>query len=149
MDVMLSPKKLIKMTKKLQKVPVIGRKRTSPPTVIGSNKMNSSTADKGTFVIYTLDNRRFILPLSYLCNHIFQELFKMSEEELGISRIGPIVLPCDSLLMNYIVSLVQLGMSLEVEKAILNSIIRLRSSYFLSTFDRELQTNQQLLLCGF
>ncbi|XP_062011759.1 auxin-responsive protein SAUR68-like [Rosa rugosa] len=91
MDVMLSPKKLIKMTKKLQKVPVIGRKRTSHPTVIGSNKMNSTTADKGTFVIYTLDKRRFMLPLSYLCNHIFQELFKMSEEELGISRSGPII----------------------------------------------------------
>ncbi|PRQ50120.1 putative small auxin-up RNA [Rosa chinensis] len=145
MDVLLSPKKLIKMTKKLQKqVPVIGRKRTTQQTVVRSNKINSTTANKGTFVIYTLDQRRFVLPLSFLCNYIFQELFKMSEEEFGIPSDGPIVLPCDSLLVNYILSLVQLGTSLESEKAILNSIIRLRSSYFLSTVDRELQTTQQL-----
>ncbi|PRQ50121.1 putative small auxin-up RNA [Rosa chinensis] len=109
--------------------------------------MNTSTADKGTFVIYTLDKRRFVLPLSYLSNYIFQELFKMSEEEFGISSSDPIVIPCDSRLMDYIVSLVKLGMSVELEKALLNSVIR--SSCSISTFDRRGQTSQHLLLCGY
>ncbi|KAK9906232.1 hypothetical protein M0R45_002705 [Rubus argutus] len=146
MDIILSPKKLIKMTRTLQKIPVIGRRKISYPRagVVGSNNMNSKIADEGTFVIYTLDGRRFVLPLFYLSNYIFQKLFKMSEEEFGISSNAPIVLPCDSLLMNYIVSLVKLGMSSDLEKALLNSIIRVCCS---TSFHLE-QTSQQLLLCG-
>lgn len=148
MDIILSPKKLIKMTRKLQKIPVIGRRKISyrRAGVVGSNNMNSNIAEEGTFVVYTLDGRRFVLPLFYLSNYIFQELFKMSEEEFGISSNAPIVFPCDSLLMNYIVSLVKLGMSLDLEKALLNSIIRGCCST--SSFHQE-QTGQQLLLCGY
>ncbi|XP_062011220.1 auxin-responsive protein SAUR68-like [Rosa rugosa] len=125
MDILLSPKKLIKLTRNFQKLPVIGRRKTSyQRAAVDGNRMNTSTADKGTFVIYTLDKRRFVLPLSYLSNYIFQELFKMSEEEFGISSSDPIVIPCDSRLMDYIVSLVKLGMSVELEKALLNSIFR-------------------------
>ncbi|PRQ50327.1 putative small auxin-up RNA [Rosa chinensis] len=147
MDMMLSPKKLIKLTRK---IPVIRRKKNSYPRagVSTSFKMDSpKSTDKGAFVIYTLDQRRFVLPLSFLCNYIFQELFKIAEEEFGIPSDGPIVVPCDSLLMNYIVSLVQLGMSSDLEKAILNSIIR--SNCSISTFDGQAQTSKQLLLFGY
>lgn len=147
MDILLSPKKLIKMTRNLQKVPVIGRRKASSQRAADGNRRNTSAANKGTFVIYTLDERRFVLPLSYLSNYIFQELFKMSEEEFGISSRDPIVFPCDSRLMNYIVSLVKLGMSADLENALLNSIIR--SSCSISTFDRRGQTSRQLLLCGY
>ena len=47
----------------------------------GNILVTSTTSDtvneKGTFVVYTIDERSFVLPLSYLSNHIFQELFKM------------------------------------------------------------------------
>ncbi|XP_034214825.1 auxin-responsive protein SAUR65-like [Prunus dulcis] len=77
-------------------------------------------SEKGTFVIYTIDERRFVLPLSYLSHCIFQELFKMSEEEFGLSSgSGTIILPCDSLFMNYMVSLLQRGMTGDLEKALL------------------------------
>ncbi|KAK9922753.1 hypothetical protein M0R45_031200 [Rubus argutus] len=146
---MLNPKKLIRITRKLQNIRVIGRKKGSylGAGVVTCYKTNSPMcADKGSFVIYTLDKRRFVFPLSYLSNYIFQELFKMSEEEFGISSHKPITFPCDSLLMNYIVSLAQLGMSLDLEKDVVNSIIR--TSCSLSTSHQE-QTSQQLLLCGY
>ncbi|KAK9922752.1 hypothetical protein M0R45_031199 [Rubus argutus] len=110
MDIILSPKKLIKMTRTLQKIPVIGRRKISYPRagVVGSNNMNNV------------------------------------RRRVGISSNAPIVLPCDSLLMNYIVSLVKLGMSSDLEKALLNSIIRVCCS---TSFHLE-QTSQQLLLCG-
>ncbi|KAL5562417.1 hypothetical protein UlMin_032164 [Ulmus minor] len=63
--------------------------------------------EKGSFVIYTTDQKRFALPLAYLCKSIILELLKMSAEEFGLSRAGPITLPCDSVLMNYIVLLLQ------------------------------------------
>ncbi|XP_050113842.1 auxin-responsive protein SAUR64-like, partial [Malus sylvestris] len=77
----------------------------------GNNVVKSTTSnkvsEKGNFVVYTIDKRRFVLPLSYLSNHIFQELFKISEEEFGLSSSEPITLPCDSFFMNYMVSLVK------------------------------------------
>ena len=69
--------------------------------------MNSMVGENGTFVIYTIDNT------------IFQELFKMSEEEFGLSTSSrPIVLPCDSLVMNYVVSLLQGGMITDLDRAL-------------------------------
>ncbi|XP_050384636.1 auxin-responsive protein SAUR61-like [Argentina anserina] len=150
MEILLSPKTLIKLTTKLHKVPVMRRRKTSNSyrkAADSNSGMNSSAADKGTFVIYTLDKRRFVLPLTYLSNYMFQELFKMSEEEFGISSEDPIVFPCDSRLMNYIVSLVKLGMSADLEKALLNSIIK--NSCSISTSDCQGQTSLLLLLCGY
>ncbi|KAB2634889.1 auxin-induced protein 6B-like [Pyrus ussuriensis x Pyrus communis] len=74
---------------------------------------------------YTTDERRFVLPLSYLSNHIFQELFKISEEEFGLSSSEHITLPSsnNSFLMNYMLSLVNRGLTVDMEKALLNSII--------------------------
>ncbi|KAG2303882.1 hypothetical protein Bca52824_032533 [Brassica carinata] len=59
-----------------------------------STSTSSSTAvEKGCFVVYTADKARFAFPLSYLSNSIFQELFKISEEEFGLPSGGPITLP--------------------------------------------------------
>ncbi|OMO73913.1 Auxin responsive SAUR protein [Corchorus olitorius] len=113
----------------------------------------SSVADKGHFVIYTIDNKRFVIPLAYLSNSIFKQLFKMSEEEFGLSSDGPIRLPCDSVIMNYIVLLVGRGLAKDLERAVLNSITCHRcSSYsFGSTFshDGHADQQQQSLVCGF
>ena len=51
-------------------------------------------ADKGHFVVYTTDKRRFVVPLMYLNNEIFRELLKMSEDEFELPNDGPITLPC-------------------------------------------------------
>ncbi|WRX16326.1 Small auxin-up RNA - like 10 [Theobroma cacao] len=92
------------MARNWQKKAAIGRKR------ITSNMMASkkpSVVDKGHFVIYTTDKRSFAIPLVYLSNSIFLKLLKMSEEDFRLSSDGPITLPCDSLVMNYIILLIQ------------------------------------------
>ncbi|XP_022749216.1 auxin-responsive protein SAUR68-like [Durio zibethinus] len=136
---MISTKKLIRMARKWRKIAAIGRKRITPPrtnpkmaAVDRANK--SSVADKGHFVVYTMDKKRFVIPLAYLSNSIFQELFKMSEEEFGLSSDGPITLPCDSVFMSYIVLLVQRGLAKDLENAVLNSIAGYGCSSSYSTF---------------
>ncbi|OWM80471.1 hypothetical protein CDL15_Pgr019751 [Punica granatum] len=99
---MFSPKKLIKMAS-------IGRKR------IPSTSHSPLVAEKGHFAVYTVDHGCFVIPLSYLHNQIFQELFRMSEEEFGLSSKGPITLPCDAAFMGYVVSLIQGGVGEELE----------------------------------
>ncbi|KAI6700989.1 hypothetical protein NL676_015313 [Syzygium grande] len=107
---MISTKKLIIMGRKWQKLAVIGRKR------ILSQRMNSdvalrnrnggSVAHKGHFVVYTTDERRFMIPLTYLGSNIVHELFRISEEQFGISSKGPITVPTDASSMDYIISLI-------------------------------------------
>ncbi|PQM33668.1 hypothetical protein Pyn_18522 [Prunus yedoensis var. nudiflora] len=120
MDNIISPKRLIRIASKWQKRDAMGRNKNSSPRAASNNMMNNTVGEKGTFVIYTIDGSRFVLPLSYLSNCIFQELFKMSEEEFGLSSgRGPIILPCDSLFMNYVLSFLQRGTTGDLEKALL------------------------------
>lgn len=71
------------------------------------NKSNNEAVGvKGHFVIYSNDQKRYVLPLAYLNNYIFQELLKVYEEELGLSSGGPLTLPCHSSFINYIVSVI-------------------------------------------
>ncbi|MBA0829140.1 hypothetical protein Goarm_013761 [Gossypium armourianum] len=105
------------MARKWQKLAAIGRRR-----------ITSSLVDKGHFVIYTIDQKRFVIPLAYLRNTIFVELLKMSEEEFGLPSDGPITLPCDSVAMNYILSLLQRSLAKYLEKAVLNSVASYRCS---------------------
>ncbi|XVE93958.1 hypothetical protein REPUB_Repub01dG0239000 [Reevesia pubescens] len=105
---MISTKKVIRMARKWQKKAAIGRKRISlPRTSYMTATKKPSGVEKGHFVIYTTDKRRFVIPLVYLSNSIFLELLKMSEEEFGLSSNRPIFLPCDSVFMNYIVLLIK------------------------------------------
>nr|DAD41767.1 TPA_asm: hypothetical protein HUJ06_016090 [Nelumbo nucifera] len=77
--------------------------------------------------------------------NIFRELFRMSEEEFGLPRNGPITLPCDAAFMEYVVSLVQGHASKDLEKALLISMDAGRFSAFSS---HPLgQTYQQQLRC--
>lgn len=102
---MLSTKKLIKMATKCQKAAVEGRKRILFQRA--NSISDSSAANKGHFVVYTTDCRRFVIPLPFLNNDIFRELLKMSEEEFGLPGDGPITLPCDSFLLEYMVLLIR------------------------------------------
>ncbi|KAE8689219.1 SAUR auxin-responsive family protein [Hibiscus syriacus] len=128
---MITSKKLIRTTSKWQRVADIGSKRiaaarTNKNRAAADHSNKPSVVDKGCFVVYTADKRRFVIPLAFLSSCIFSELFKMSEEEFGLPSDGPITLPCDSVLMKYIVSLVKRGLAQDMERAVLNSITAYR-----------------------
>ncbi|KAL6011855.1 hypothetical protein ACLOJK_002321 [Asimina triloba] len=80
---------------------------------LGSLECSKSIADKGHFVVYTVDGRRFMVPLEYLHCPIFQQLFKMSEDAFGLPSDGPIKLPCDTVFMECIVSFLQKRVSID------------------------------------
>lgn len=133
---MISPKKLVNMARKWQRLAVIGRKRILLPT---------ASCSRGNFVIYTIDKKRYIFPIEYLNNYVFQELLKLSEEEFGLPRDGPITLTCDAAFMDYAVSFIRHQATTEdIEKALLISVVT-RSS--LSCSFCQLETSQQLVVC--
>nr|GMD03842.1 auxin-responsive protein SAUR68-like [Ipomoea batatas] len=121
---MISSKKLISMAKKWQKFVAIRRKRISFPEqneeVDGCS--TSSAVNKGHFVIYTSDQKRFAIPLFFLDSKIIIQMLEMSEEEFGLPSDGPITLPCDAVLMKYIISLLSRGVSTELQNALLVSV---------------------------
>ncbi|CAN0921103.1 Auxin-responsive protein SAUR65 [Linum grandiflorum] len=57
---------------------------------------------KGWFVVYSVDRRRYALPLELLEKEMFVEMLKMAEEEFGLSNHQPIVFPFDSSVMDRI-----------------------------------------------
>ncbi|XP_059653913.1 auxin-responsive protein SAUR64-like [Cornus florida] len=144
---MINPRKLIKMARKWQKLAAIRRKTISFPRansdVDTERCCTSMVAGKGYFIVSTIDQKRFEVPLAYLSKEIFRELLKMSEEEFGLPCDGPIRVPCDALFMEYIISLIQRGLAKDLEKALLMSVATIRCS--LSSFHCK-QTYQQLLV---
>nr|XP_004250216.1 auxin-responsive protein SAUR68-like [Solanum lycopersicum] len=146
---MISTKKLIKMARKWQKFAAMQRKRISFPRNVSDadscSTASSSTVEKGHFVVYTVDQARFVIPLVYLENEIIRQLLNMSEEEFGLPSGGPITLPCDSAFMDYIISLIKKGITAgDLHKALLLSIPS--SCCSTSSLHRE-SGNQQLLVC--
>uniref|UniRef100_A0A1J3HNN6 Auxin-induced protein X10A n=1 Tax=Noccaea caerulescens TaxID=107243 RepID=A0A1J3HNN6_NOCCA len=113
---MMNTKKLMKMAKKWQQRAALSRKR------ISSISISSTAVEKGCFVVYTADNKRFAFPISYLRNSVFQELLKISEEEFGIPTSGPITLPFDSAFLKYLITLIERRMDVDTEKALITSI---------------------------
>ncbi|KAL5737128.1 hypothetical protein ACOSQ2_031916 [Xanthoceras sorbifolium] len=153
---MISPKKLIRMAKKWQKLAARNRKRISFPRFNGvidpescSTSSSLSMAEKGHFAVYSADQTRFLIPLKYLENHIIVELLKMAEDEFGLPSSGPIILPCDAVFIEYAISLIRRCPEKDVEKALLMSLATCRclpSSYL---HDREPNSQQSSLICSF
>ncbi|KAK4707608.1 hypothetical protein R3W88_028533 [Solanum pinnatisectum] len=142
---MISTKKLIKMVRRWQKFAAMQRKRISFPRNHSCGTSSSSIIEKGHFVVYTIDQRRFMIPLVYLENEIIQQLLNMSEEEFGLPSSGPITLPCDSAFMDYIISLIKKGVAAgDLHKAFLLSI---PSSCCSTSSLHQASGNQQLLVC--
>ncbi|XP_021773028.1 auxin-responsive protein SAUR64-like [Chenopodium quinoa] len=135
---MISTKKLISMAKKWQKLAAASRKRIS---------WLKSETEKGHFVVYTMDGRRFVIPLKYLQSEILRELLKMAKEEFGVTSDGPIRLPCDSRFMEYAISILQRYEATDLQKALLLSMDSCCSSSL--SYSQQEQTNQQLLICSF
>ncbi|XP_010499458.1 PREDICTED: auxin-responsive protein SAUR63 [Camelina sativa] len=140
---MINAKKLLKMAKKWQQRAALSRKRISFQRSRASSN-NSTTAEKGCFVVYTADKIRFAFPISYLSNPVVQELLKISEEEFGLPTEGPITLPFDSAFLEYLIKLIQRRMNGDTEKALLMSISSARCS--IQPQEQQSITSQQLLV---
>ncbi|XP_058099810.1 auxin-responsive protein SAUR62-like [Magnolia sinica] len=128
---MINPKRLVALVRKWQKLAVIGRRRISmsrTDVTADSEACKKSKPNKGHFIIYTADGRRFAVPLAYHNSPIFQELFKMSEDKYGLPGNGPIKIPCHAVFMDHIVSLLQRKMAEDVERALLIPAASLCSS---------------------
>ncbi|CAL5328848.1 hypothetical protein CsSME_00009075 [Camellia sinensis var. sinensis] len=116
------------MARTWQKIAVsIGRKTISSSRTKGTT-MDTDRCNKGHFVVYSTDQMRFVIPLAYLHNTVFRELFKMSEEEFGQPRDGPIMLPCDAVFIDYILSLVRRGLAQDLEQALVFSVVGCRGT---------------------
>ncbi|MBA0614311.1 hypothetical protein Godav_014620 [Gossypium davidsonii] len=137
---MICARKLIKLARKWKKLAAIKRKR-----ITFSN--TSSMVEEGHFVVYSADEKRFMLPLEYLKNEIVMELFNLAEEEFGIPRNGHLKLPFDSTFMEYAIELIKRKASKEVEKALIMSIVTGHCSSSLNLNQQE--TNQQLPIWSF
>ncbi|KAL4332749.1 hypothetical protein GQ457_07G027500 [Hibiscus cannabinus] len=112
---MISSKKLVALARKWKTMAGIGRRTISIPSPSNNRKL---VAKAGHFVVYSLDEARFVVPLAYLGTNVFKELFRLSEEEFGLPRDGPITLPCDAAVLEYVISLVQRHDSEMLEKAL-------------------------------
>ncbi|XP_020112606.1 auxin-responsive protein SAUR36-like [Ananas comosus] len=117
---------------KWQRMAILGRRITmakrDASLTNDVDALHCSVAERGHFVVYTVDSQRFTVPLAYLDTKIFRELFRISEEEFGLPRDGPIILPCDAASMKYIMSMLARRISKDVEKALLSSIVVPRHS---------------------
>ncbi|KAF8032323.1 hypothetical protein BT93_D1287 [Corymbia citriodora subsp. variegata] len=140
---MISPKHLVKIARKWQRVAAMRRKRISFPRVDGDEEV---LAHRGHFVLYSIDRKRFVFPIRFLNNCVFRELFKLAEEEFGLPSNGPITLPCDAMFINYAVSMIQRHANVEIEKALLMSITANTCS--LSYSLHQIHTGQQSLICS-
>ncbi|KAI3441319.1 uncharacterized protein J3R85_002596 [Psidium guajava] len=140
---MISSKHLIKFARKWQRVAAMRRKGISSPQVDGDEEV---LAHRGHFVVYSIDQKRFVFPMRFLNNCVIRELFKLAEEEFGLPSNGLITLPCDAMLMDYAVSMIQRHASAEIEKALLMSITSNTCSLPYSLQQNHM--GQQLLICS-
>nr|GEW55371.1 auxin-responsive protein SAUR64-like [Tanacetum cinerariifolium] len=109
----MKPKKIVKRV----------RKWRSEAQKSDASKRNDYATNKGHFVVYAADQSRFVMPLHYLNSNIFMELLRISEDEFGLPKNGPITLSCDSILMNYLVNVLERGLSDDLEKVLLAFIV--------------------------
>ncbi|KAF7847410.1 hypothetical protein BT93_L2991 [Corymbia citriodora subsp. variegata] len=140
---MISPKHLVKIARKWQKVAAMRRKRISFPQADGDEGV---LPHRGHFVVYSIDQKRFVFPMKFLNNCVFQELFKLAKEEFGLPTNGPITLPCDAMFISYAVSMIQRHANVEIEKALLMSITTNTCSLPYSL--QQIHNGQQSLICS-
>ncbi|KAF3656171.1 putative auxin-induced protein X15-like [Capsicum annuum] len=144
----LSTKKLIKLTRKWQKFAAKLRKRVSLPgneSYTDSCSLSSSSiVEKGHFVVYTIDQRRYAFPLTYLENEVVRQLLSESEEEFGLPSGYPITLTCDSTIMDYTILVIKKGVA---EVILHNALLLTMPSCCFPTSSCHQETgNQQILV---
>uniref|UniRef100_A0A0E0QUL4 Auxin-responsive protein n=1 Tax=Oryza rufipogon TaxID=4529 RepID=A0A0E0QUL4_ORYRU len=114
---MIHSKRLAQLARRLQRV------KTTAAREDDACCTNSPVADKGHCAVYTADGRRFKVPLPYLRTTVFGELLRMSQEEFGFAGDGRITLPCDAVVMEYVMCLLRRNASEDVERAFLSSVV--------------------------
>uniref|UniRef100_A0ACD5XZI7 Uncharacterized protein n=1 Tax=Avena sativa TaxID=4498 RepID=A0ACD5XZI7_AVESA len=119
---MAAAKRLAQLAKKWQRIETLGRKSLAV-TAKEDEDCCTSVPAKGNCVVYTVDGRRFEVPLVYLSTTVFGELLRMSQEEFGFASDGKITLPCDAAVLEYVMSLLRRNASAEVENALLSSML--------------------------
>ncbi|XVF68027.1 hypothetical protein PTKIN_Ptkin10aG0169800 [Pterospermum kingtungense] len=140
---MINTKRLIELAKKWQKMAAIKR-RGILVTKSNTNADPVATIGKGHFAVYTTDKKRFVVPLKYLNTNLFRELLEMSEEEFGIRADGPIILPCDSTFLEYIMPFVRRCVPEDLEKLLLTTLTTCHCSAA-----SQGQSHQQALISGY
>ncbi|CAA6663256.1 unnamed protein product [Spirodela intermedia] len=149
---MVSAKRLLQMARKWRKMAALGRPRIllSRPAQETTAPLRSNPScyapSKGTFVVYSLDGGRFVVPLAYLNTPVFLELLEMSEEEFGLPRDGPIVMPCDAALMAQVIAALGERAPREAVKALLGTIAGAPCT---SSFSPQGVAHRPLLIPGF
>ncbi|GAB2225190.1 hypothetical protein Droror1_Dr00005981 [Drosera rotundifolia] len=140
------------MVRKWQKLVIQSRKRISlPKPTTGRDEEPCTTSPrvkKGHFVVYTGDRRWLVIPVAYLQNEIIVELLEAAEEHFGSLSDGPIILPCNGLLMEYLLSLMQTDGAEDQKRAMVMSIA---TGHWLpsSQLPQELNNQHQMLICSF
>ncbi|XP_020272242.1 auxin-responsive protein SAUR68-like [Asparagus officinalis] len=127
---MVNSKKIVEMARKWRKAAALGKRvsSTQADAKLDSNACSTPVAEKGHFIVYTSDAKRFMVPLRFLESIIFVELLKMSEDEHGLPSDGPIILPCDAVFMEYILSLLRRRGSKAMDRVLLDTVFRHRHS---------------------
>ncbi|XVE93952.1 hypothetical protein REPUB_Repub01dG0238400 [Reevesia pubescens] len=147
---MITAKKLIKLARKWKRMAAIRRKRITLPKTTRDADTNScstsSVVEKGHFVVYSVDQKRFVFPLEYLKNEIVMELFNLAEEEFGLPGNGLLILPCYATFMEYVIALIERKPSKDVEKALILSVASGRCS---SSYLYQQETSQQFPISSF
>ncbi|KAJ3690836.1 hypothetical protein LUZ61_020000 [Rhynchospora tenuis] len=139
------------MVKKWQRMAVLGRRRLTFEKKLShhdANQCTSPRAEKGHFVVYSIDAKRFMIPLDYLNTRIVTQLFQLSEDEFGCTVEGPIMLPCEAPFVEYALGLIKRGMSEEIERALLSSVL-LAHQHACSVQSNYGEITQKVELCGF
>ncbi|KAM0846605.1 hypothetical protein ACQ4PT_055552 [Festuca glaucescens] len=120
---MINAKRIAQLATKWQRVAALTRKRLTRTTTTAAEGCSTAVAGKGHCIMYTTDGKRFEVPLAYLSTVVFSELLRMSQEVFGFaSREDGIKLPCDAVVMEYVMSLLRRSASPEMEAAFLNSM---------------------------
>ncbi|RWR90621.1 auxin-responsive protein SAUR64-like protein [Cinnamomum micranthum f. kanehirae] len=135
---MINSQRLLKMARKWQKFAVNARRRISAPISGRSVEAEScikSVADRGHFVVYTIDGKRFMVPLDHLNSPIFVELLRLSEEQFGLPCDGPITIPCEAFFMEYVISFLQRRLSKEVGTSLLTSMAAVNHDQLPQSFE--------------
>lgn len=145
---MISTKRLLNSARKWEMPAALRRKRIIPSQTIRETRSYGTLemAEKGHFVVYSADQKRFLLPLEYLNNEIIIELFNMAEDEFRLPSKGPLTLSCDAELLEYAISFIKQQVTGDIEKALLMSIDSCCSSSF---YVQHRETSHQLPVCSF
>ncbi|XBI83299.1 hypothetical protein VPH35_091820 [Triticum aestivum] len=153
---MIHPKKLAQLAKKCQRMLAAGtgaRHRQHASDMVDDDccsTASSVVADEGHCMVYSTDGARFEVPLAYLGTTVFAKLLRMSEEEFGFasgSDGGRITLPCDTMVMEYVLCLIRRETSEEVERAFLSSIAEHCHNYSASCVAPSMGLSHQFALC--